>query len=549
MPSFLTVSNTPVTSSGTIDISATSTGTGSVVLQTSPSLTTPNIGVASGTSLSLSGNLTSNGAIEVVNASPTVTIRTAANDGGFVYFGNSAHGIGRISNDVVLYTTTGSLQFRTAGSGGSNILTAASTGITVPVGGVSIATFGPASASTTSTSVMVRNSGTANLEFCIAGAVGNFSTQSLVGDGIIRAGTGNLILQSAGANMGMRITTSNNVEVRNALSVGNVSNLGVQLQCANTVANKKISLFDTNLNDNQFYGLGINSSTFRYQVPSTIDSHVFFAGTASMTSNELFRITGTGNIGIGNATPNAPLQLATTLVNRKVVLYDTENTNNQFYGFGVNSNTLRYQVPTTSDSHIFYAGTAPTTSNQVFKIQGDGKIFSNDVHTSRGDTTGAYFFGSGNEFLFYNGTNFEFSKPLVSATVVSWGLYEMTGIVGVPDATEVVCGNWGVISTVGSALTYNAGTGNYENNLGRDVYVTVTVHLNMDAAPGAGAARYKLQDNTGRNWARSDVTANDYTCLSATIGLNNGGWFRLLGFQQTGSGKNMQNGSLKYIFN
>ncbi|WP_156117440.1 hypothetical protein [Collimonas arenae] len=46
----------PIASGGTS--SATATGTGSVVLQTSPTLTTPVIGAATGTSLSLSGVLT-----------------------------------------------------------------------------------------------------------------------------------------------------------------------------------------------------------------------------------------------------------------------------------------------------------------------------------------------------------------------------------------------------------------------------------------------------------------------------------------------------------
>lgn len=56
VPSFLAVANSPITSSGVIAIETqfTPTGSGAIVLATAPSLTTPNIGAATGTSLTLS---------------------------------------------------------------------------------------------------------------------------------------------------------------------------------------------------------------------------------------------------------------------------------------------------------------------------------------------------------------------------------------------------------------------------------------------------------------------------------------------------------------
>lgn len=56
VPSFLSVSGSPITSSGTFAISpaVTPTGTGALVLASSPTLITPTIGAASGTSLNLS---------------------------------------------------------------------------------------------------------------------------------------------------------------------------------------------------------------------------------------------------------------------------------------------------------------------------------------------------------------------------------------------------------------------------------------------------------------------------------------------------------------
>lgn len=70
VPAFLSISGSPITTSGTLAIglsgtalpvlnggtgTTTSTGSGNVVLSTSPTLTTPNIGAATGSSLNLSG--------------------------------------------------------------------------------------------------------------------------------------------------------------------------------------------------------------------------------------------------------------------------------------------------------------------------------------------------------------------------------------------------------------------------------------------------------------------------------------------------------------
>lgn len=93
------------------------------------------------------------------------------------------------------------------------------------------------------------------------------------------------------------------------------------------------------------------------------------------TSNtERMRITAAGNVGIGNATPNAPLQFANVIQNRKIVLWDGNNNDHNYYGFGVNGNILRYQVDGTTSNHAFYAGTSTTTSNELMRITGTGNV-------------------------------------------------------------------------------------------------------------------------------------------------------------------------------
>ncbi len=80
-----------------------------------------------------------------------------------------------------------------------------------------------------------------------------------------------------------------------------------------------------------------------------------------------------GNVGINTSTPNGRLQFSNVISNRGIVLYENANNEHQYYGFGVNSNTLRYQVGT-SGNHVFYASINSTTSKELFKIASNGNI-------------------------------------------------------------------------------------------------------------------------------------------------------------------------------
>ncbi|PRY27023.1 hypothetical protein CLV58_13525 [Spirosoma oryzae] len=81
-----------------------------------------------------------------------------------------------------------------------------------------------------------------------------------------------------------------------------------------------------------------------------------------------------GNMGIGTATPNAPLQFPSTIGSRKVVLYDLNNNDHQFWGFGINSNTLRYQTSSSVDDHVFFSGASSTSSTELMRIKGNGNV-------------------------------------------------------------------------------------------------------------------------------------------------------------------------------
>lgn len=124
--------------------------------------------------------------------------------------------------------------------------------------------------------------------------------------------------------------------------------------------------------------LTLPSSRIRFIDDALYGCHIDFqtklrgAGTNPLVSRLYIR--STGFIGIDNSTPNAPLQFANTLVNRKIVLYELNNNDHEFLGVGVQSNILRYQVPNISSDHVFYAGTSSTTSNELARITGTGDI-------------------------------------------------------------------------------------------------------------------------------------------------------------------------------
>ncbi len=89
-------------------------------------------------------------------------------------------------------------------------------------------------------------------------------------------------------------------------------------------------------------------------------------------------------VGIRTTTPNAELQFGDTYANNKIVLHNNfwgnfPNNEHNFYGFGVNSDVLRYQVPKVSTDHVFYSGnTAGTASVELMRITGDGFVGINN---------------------------------------------------------------------------------------------------------------------------------------------------------------------------
>lgn len=132
---------------------------------------------------------------------------------------------------------------------------------------------------------------------------------SLTGNRIVTQGTNTLAFTGSAVNAFSVAGSTFSVDAaNNRVGIGTAAP-NAQLELGPTVANRKIVLYGSFNNDNQFYGFGVNSGVMRYQADVTATDHVFYAGTSATTSNELMRIKGTGNVGIGTSTPTNNLDV------------------------------------------------------------------------------------------------------------------------------------------------------------------------------------------------------------------------------------------------
>jgi hypothetical protein len=102
---------------------------------------------------------------------------------------------------------------------------------------------------------------------------------------------------------------------------------------------------------------------------------IFQIGNGSFsTRSNAFTVLRNGNTGIGTISPNAPLQFANSVANRKIVLWENANNDHEFYGFGVNGSTLRYQTASAGDDHVFYSALDPGFSLEIMRMKGNGNV-------------------------------------------------------------------------------------------------------------------------------------------------------------------------------
>jgi hypothetical protein len=414
----------------------------------------------------------------------------------------------------------------------------ASTGISVPLAGEA-ATFGPTGAAT-NVNITVKYSASNYANLAMVGAAGSYSTSSLVGDTVIRNIGGNLILQTGTGTSAIRITTSNNVEIRNILSTtGNVG-IGIAtpiapLQFATVVASRKIVLWASVDNDHQFYGFGVNAGTLRYQVPATGDAHIFYAATSSTASNELFRITGGGNVGIGTSSPSSLLHVSGTSAaitlraaaeSQSVILYlctpfNASSVNKTaIISSGISSwsrSNLNFCVNTAADNT-----TAVSLADARLTINTSGNVVISSLTASR-----AVFANS--------------SKELVTRPGFSYQLWNASATTGVPNNTWTIINNlFNVVNGGDGFLNLWAGSlASFRNDTG----VTMLYVCTFTCKPvGTGISSWAMRiDCAGDTISATEVSAGrNEICITATGQIGPNQAINCLVNQYTGFGQNAE---------
>lgn len=339
----------------------------------------------------------------VTVSGPTPGYRLSPNAGASIAFGaaNIANewASGSAANDAVMVNqhATGKLILATG--------SAATARMTVtPAGNVGIGTTAPSGAlhvnganGASSWTYIQGNTG--------AGGAGNPSASITTGlmmgwNATNIGGESEIIFGSGGgSDPKLNFATWNGTTKTQIMSMNDNGNVGIgtinpnaPLQFANTLANRKVVLWEDANNDNQFYGIGVNGSLMRYQT-NGVNGHAFFAGVNATTSNELMRITSAGNVGIGTSTPNGKLAVgsaigaalifqpvATISENSAEILGlqgSTVGTNINFYK---NGSTARQAIIQTivnssgSDLSFRTTSTAGVADQQRVVIKADGNV-------------------------------------------------------------------------------------------------------------------------------------------------------------------------------
>ena len=276
------------------------------------------------------------------------------------------------------------------------------TNITAGSANITTATIG--TARITSNLITIANSNTLGNLFTTGGNVGVGTTSPLTklnvqGDasGIYPSDFGQVIISGASDSrkrLGLMMDTTNNVGMIGAaqsgvstynLCLGMASSVGIsttspaQTLDVNGTARINNNLMISSASNNN---LGINLPTVGYGIHwgngysriyddndlriCTDDNIHFYTGSStSSPGTERITLLANGNIGIGITSPNVNLEVAGSVRignngtnNKTIVLWDNNtgdaisNATN-FFGFGMNGGTLRYQVPS-GQMHKFY---------------------------------------------------------------------------------------------------------------------------------------------------------------------------------------------------
>ena len=262
------------------------------------------------------------------------------------------------------------------------------------------------------------------------------------------------------------------------------------------------------------------------------------------TSNlERISITSAGNVGIGTTTPNAPLQLSNSIINRKIVLYETVNNDHEFLGFGINLGALRYQTANSGDDHVFYSGINATSSLELMRIKGNGNVgigttptqkleVAGSIYINKDDTVFAIDAGSASRLGFVKQSG---SLPVIasgSGSPILLGTWSVAGIVNAGSYTERM--RISSSGNVGIGLATTTGTGGPNP--------TQILSFGGQSARTINVERHTTANTAGNNLtvlaggATSSATDKNGGSLLLSSGIATGTGSSVINFQTATSG-------------
>ena len=236
---------------------------------------------------------------------------------------------------------------------------------------------------------------------------------------------------------------------------------------------------------NSMAGFAINASgkkllcNYTTQSTNTSTGALIVSGGLGLNGN----LHSNGNMYIDN---NAGvLQFSNAALKKRIVLWDSNNDTTRFYGFGIQTSELRYQVEAITTHHSFYAGTGSGTDQQLMKIEGDLAKGVNIYHTAVA-------------------TSITTGSMVVAGGVGIGGSLYVGGTTYTPNASMS-----GTL-TVDQLQEYNSGQG-IEIIAGTDVYIRDTTDsgsANTGALQIAGGASIAKQLYVGDKISVSTATTN-----------------------------------------
>ena len=506
-----TSSSNPIVNSGILTINVTNfTGTGNLVLATSPTLITPVLGVATATSLTASGTVTA----ATLNATGLTASQVVFTDGS-----KNLTSVGTNGTGNVVLTTSPTLVTPTLGAASATSLTASGTvtAATLNATGLTASQVVFTDGSKNLTSVATNGTGNVVLTTSptlVTPTLGAASATSLTASGTVTAatlrgtgltasgvvltdGSSNLTVPANGAN-GTVLTIVGGVPAWSAVSaLGAITATTITASGTVTAA----TLNATGLTASR--AVFTDGSKNLVSVNTNGTGNVVLTTSPTLVTPNVGFATATGLLVTGGSSTDIGLNLNAVVANRRVSFAGSNEY--QYTGFGLATNALKYSVAASTADHIFYRGETAASETELFKVKGGGGF------TSAGDST-------------VNGI-LEVSGGIIKASNPIWGGVFQTTSQNVSSGGDTIAQDLTTATgtVVSPGLTLSA-TG-YTNNTGRTVAVYFSYSVFWDPALGSGVVQAGVMKNNnvlttyGSSSAAIFATTHRASCTGSGIVL------------------------------